>query len=74
MEMTVITAMPVGLYVTEKDAQIIMKQVDKHNRLTEIFIRLIDKLIDDIQNDGNWKDKLKSYMTHLWIIEKMRAR
>ncbi|WP_199426824.1 hypothetical protein [Thermaerobacillus caldiproteolyticus] len=72
--MTVVTAKPIGLYVTERDAQIIKKQVDKCNRLTEIFISLINKVIDDVQNDEHWKEKLKSRMTHLWIIEKMRAR
>lgn len=72
--MTLVSVFPVGLYVTEKDAEIIQKQVDKYNKLTDIFLGQMDKLIDDIQNDENWKNKLKSYMTNLWIIEKMRAR
>jgi len=72
--MTLVSVFPVGLYVTEKDAEIIQKQVDKYNKLTDIFLGQMDKLIGDIKNNEQWKSKLKSYFTHLWIIEKMRAR
>ena len=72
--MTLVSVFPVGLYVTEKDAEIIQKQVDKYNKLTDIFLGQMDKLIGDIKNNEQWKSKLKSYLTHLWIIEKMRAR